>query len=167
MKPDHGQCRRLTHLDESGAARMVDVSAKNETSRRARAEAFVVMSPETLEALLSGNLKKGDAFAVARIAGIMAAKKTPDLVPLCHPIRLDSVSVNLEPAGPGRVRIEAECAARDVTGVEMEAITACSVAAVALYDMIKSADRGAFIEKIRLLEKSGGKSGTYRRGSQP
>ncbi|MHC4601439.1 MAG: cyclic pyranopterin monophosphate synthase MoaC [Planctomycetota bacterium] len=154
---------RLTHLDEKGDARMVDVSSKHPTQRFARAEAVVVMAPETLDAITAGKVTKGDVFATARIAGILAAKKVPDLIPLCHPIHLDSLKVQLTPAPPDRVRIEATATARDVTGVEMEAFTAASVSALTLYDMCKAIDRGMVIESVQLLEKSGGKSGTWKR----
>jgi cyclic pyranopterin phosphate synthase len=154
---------RLTHVDERGAARMVDVSAKPATARTARAEAVVRMAPATLRILVAGTVAKGDAFAVARIAGIQAAKKVPDLIPLCHSIRLDSVSVSLKAEPPRLVRIEAVAKARDVTGVEMEALAAAAVAALALYDMAKAVDRGMEIESVRLLEKRGGRSGTWVR----
>jgi cyclic pyranopterin phosphate synthase len=150
----------LSHLDERGEARMVDVSGKAETRRKARAEAFVRMAPETV-AILS-HTEKGDALAVARIAGIAASKRVAELIPLAHPIDLTHVRVGVE-LGEGVARIEAEVETIGRTGVEMEALTSASVAALALYDMIKSRDRGAFIERIQLLEKSGGKSGTWKR----
>jgi cyclic pyranopterin phosphate synthase len=154
---------RLTHVDEDGAARMVDVSGKDSTLREARAEAFVRMKAETLSAISAGEIPKGDVFAVSRLAGILAAKKAPELIPLCHPIRLDSIEVRVKPVPPDGVSIETIAKARDVTGVEMEALTAASVAALTLYDMCKAIDRGMTIEKIDLLEKSGGKSGDWKR----
>lgn len=151
----------LTHLDEHGAARMVDVGGKAVTSRRAVAEARVRMQPATLARITEGRLPKGDVFAVARIAGIQAAKKTHDLIPLCHPLLLSSVQVELEAQAPDAVRITATCGLAGQTGVEMEALTAASVAALTLYDMCKAVDRGMVIEQVRLLEKSGGKSGDF------
>ncbi|MHC5036800.1 MAG: cyclic pyranopterin monophosphate synthase MoaC [Planctomycetota bacterium] len=142
---------------------MVDVSGKETTLRTATALAFVRMKPETLTAITGGNVPKGDVFATARIAAVLAAKKVPDLIPLCHPIRLDSIQVNLTPEPPDRVRIDALAKARDVTGVEMEALTAVTVASLTLYDMCKAIDRGIVLEDIRLLEKTGGKSGTWKR----
>jgi cyclic pyranopterin phosphate synthase len=152
----------LTHLDEKGAARMVDVGAKEPTRRRALARGRVRLQPATVAAIAEGRVPKGDALAVARVAGIMAAKQTPGLVPLCHPLPLSSVRVELTP-GEGSVEIEAEVTTTAPTGVEMEAMTAVSVAALALYDMVKSLERGAVIEEVVLAEKSGGKSGEYRR----
>jgi cyclic pyranopterin phosphate synthase len=152
----------LTHLDEKGAARMVDVGDKPSTRRVARAQGRVVMSPATLELLAQGGLPKGDALAVARVAGIMAAKRTPELIPLCHPLPISSVSLDFT-LEPGAVLIEAVVATTAPTGVEMEALTAVSVAALALYDMIKSVEKGASIAGVWLAEKSGGKSGHYRR----
>jgi len=154
---------RLTHLDEEGRAHMVDVSAKPDTARRAVAEGFVRMQPATLRKITAGEIEKGDALAVARLAGIQGAKRTADLVPLCHPIRLDHVAVSLEPAGEDRMRIRVETAALDRTGVEMEAMTAVMASALALYDMIKGVDRSAAIESVRLLVKEGGRSGPWRR----
>jgi cyclic pyranopterin phosphate synthase len=152
----------LTHLDEKGAARMVDVGSKEPTRRRALAKGRVRLQPETVAAIAEGRVPKGDAIAVARVAGIMAAKQTPALVPLCHPLPISSVRVELTPA-QGAVEIEAEVTTTAPTGVEMEAMTAVSVAALALYDMVKSMERGAVIEEVVLAEKSGGKSGEYRR----
>lgn len=152
----------LTHLDEHGAARMVDVADKAVTHRRAVAEATVRMRPETLAMIVERRAPKGDVFAVARIAGIQAAKKTADLVPLCHPLPITSVAVDLEP-GDALVRITAAVETDAKTGIEMEAITAASVAAIALYDMCKAVDRGMAIGDIRLLEKEGGKSGRWAR----
>jgi cyclic pyranopterin phosphate synthase len=153
----------LTHLDARGQARMVDVGAKSVTTRSALARARVRMKPATLRALMAGNTPKGDVLAVARIAGIQAAKRTPELIPMCHQVQLTSVKVELTPRGRNEVLIEARATAADRTGVEMEALTAASVAALALYDMLKAIDRDLVIEQIALYEKSGGKSGDYRR----
>jgi cyclic pyranopterin phosphate synthase len=155
----------LTHLDARGQARMVDVGAKSVTTRSALARARVRMKPATLRALMAGNTPKGDVLAVARIAGIQAAKRTPELIPMCHQVQLTSVKVELTPRGRNEVLIEARATAADRTGVEMEALTAASVAALALYDMLKAIDRDLVIEQIALYEKSGGKSGDYRRSS--
>lgn len=154
---------RLTHLDAAGAAHMVDVGEKAVTMREAVAEGRVEMARETLDLIRSGLAKKGDVIAVARIAGIMAAKKTHELIPLCHPLLLTKVSVDIEPdeALPG-LRIRALTRVSGQTGVEMEALTAVSVACLTIYDMAKAVDRGMRIEGIRLLEKSGGKSGDWR-----
>ena len=150
--------RRLTHLDDSGAAHMVDVGAKPVTSREARARAVVEMTPSTATLLLADDLPKGDAVAVARIAGIMAAKQTPSLVPLCHPVALSSVTVDLAiDTATGHVTITATAATADRTGVEMEAMTAATVAALTLYDMVKGVERGVTVGPVVLLEKSGGK----------
>jgi cyclic pyranopterin phosphate synthase len=154
--------KKLSHVDSSGRARMVDVTEKPVTSRRAIAESFLRLSRETLDLLVKGELPKGNALETARLAGIMAAKKTPDLVPLCHPLLLSHVDVEATPASNG-VRFLASVSCSGNTGVEMEALTAASVAALTLYDMVKAVEKGATIEKIRLLEKSGGKSGLYRR----
>jgi cyclic pyranopterin phosphate synthase len=153
---------KLTHFDAEGRAVMVDVSAKEETARIATAGATVLMAKETLALILSGGHKKGDVLGVARLAGIMAAKRTPDLIPLCHPLSLASVEVDLVP-DPARnaVEITATCRLTGRTGVEMEALTAASVAALTVYDMCKAVDRGMRITDLRLLRKSGGKSGTY------
>jgi indole-3-glycerol phosphate synthase len=152
----------FTHLDAEGRARMVDVSDKDETDRVAVAGARVVMRPETLERIRAGGVAKGDVLAVARLAGIMAAKRTAELIPLCHPLALTSVKVDLECA-PGRsaVEITATCRLRGRTGVEMEALTAASVAALTVYDMCKAVDRGMVVTDLRLLKKSGGKSGDW------
>ncbi|TCT00623.1 cyclic pyranopterin monophosphate synthase MoaC [Aquabacter spiritensis] len=152
----------LTHLDASGAARMVDVSDKETTAREALAEGHVAMAPETLDLILSGNAKKGDVLGVARIAGIMAAKRTHDLIPLCHPLMLTKVEVEITPdaALPG-LRVIARVRTAGQTGVEMEALTAVSVACLTIYDMAKAADRAMRIEGVRLLEKSGGRSGRF------
>ena len=153
----------LSHVDENGKARMVDVSAKGDTLRKAIASAFVRMQPETLTLIQSGGIEKGDVFATARIAGIMAAKRTPELIPLCHPIPLTFVGVELVPEPPEGVRIIATVQATYKTGVEMEALTAASVAALTVYDMCKAVDRGMQIEQVQLEHKSGGKSGTFQR----
>jgi cyclic pyranopterin phosphate synthase len=154
---------RLTHLDASGAAHMVDVGDKAVTHREAIAEGRVVMVPETLRLIRSGLAKKGDVIAIARIAGIMAAKKTHELIPLCHPLLLTKVSIEIEPdeALPG-LYVRALTRVSGQTGVEMEALTAVSVACLTIYDMAKAVDRAMRIEGIRLLEKSGGKSGDWR-----
>jgi len=152
----------LTHLDASGNARMVDVSAKPETSRFARAESTVVMQPQTLERITRGCVAKGDVLATARIAGIQAAKRCSELIPLCHPLALRAVEVELLPSASDRLRIEARCKVSGPTGVEMEALTAASVAALTVYDMCKAIDRGMTIDGTRLLEKSGGRSGLWR-----
>jgi cyclic pyranopterin monophosphate synthase len=152
----------LTHLDEQGHARMVDVSAKGETERVATAAGTILMEAKTLDLILAGGIEKGDVFAAARIAGIMAAKRTPDLIPLCHPLALTSVTVELTPDRQrSAIDIAATCRLKGRTGVEMEALTAVSVAALTIYDMAKAVDRGMRITDIRLLHKSGGKSGTY------
>jgi len=153
----------LTHLDHKGAAHMVDVSDKSVTTRIARAEAYVKMLPETLSMITEGKHKKGDVFATARIAGIMAAKKCPELIPLCHSLLLTSVKVSLE-AEPehSRVRIETMCKLDAKTGVEMEALTAASIAALTLYDMCKAVDKGMVIQSVRLLEKEGGRTGHWK-----
>ena len=158
---------KLTHLDEDGAARMVDVGAKSDTQRVAVACATVRMLPETLSLLQRGAHKKGDVIAVARIAGIQAAKKCSDLIPLCHPLMLNSVSVDFElDEGQSCVAIEACCKVSGKTGVEMEALTAVSVAALTIYDMCKAVDRGMQITDVALLHKAGGKSGTWDRTEQ-
>jgi cyclic pyranopterin monophosphate synthase len=155
--------RRLTHIGKSGEAHMVDVSAKAATERSATAEGFVVMSHATLKLVLAGDAKKGDVLGVARVAGIMAAKRTHELIPLCHPLLLSKVEVEITPSQkPGGLRVNATVKVTGVTGVEMEALTAVSVACLTIYDMVKSVERDMRIENIRLLEKRGGKSGTYR-----
>jgi cyclic pyranopterin phosphate synthase len=155
--------KRLTHIGASGTAEMVDVGAKTETERTAIAEGSVTMQPETLQMILDGNAKKGDVLGAARIAGIMAAKKTHELIPLCHPLLLTKVSVDIEPdtALPG-LRVRALARVTGKTGVEMEALTAASIACLTIYDMAKAVDRGMVISGIKLIEKSGGKSGDYR-----
>ncbi len=155
---------KLSHFDEQGAARMVDVSAKNETLREAVAEGRVVMLPGTLSLILDGKVAKGDVFGVARLAGIMAAKKTSELIPLCHPLALSSLEIELEPDKAGScVRIRATVRSTGRTGVEMEALTAVSVAGLTVYDMCKAVDREMTIADVRLRKKSGGKSGTFER----
>ncbi|KKO46024.1 molybdenum cofactor biosynthesis protein MoaC [Arsukibacterium ikkense] len=152
----------LTHLNDSGAAAMVDVSAKPASSRLARAGALVHTTPEVLRLIEQALLKKGDVLATARIAGIMAAKKTSELIPLCHPLLLSKVSVDFQLlAAQGQIQIEASCLVSGSTGVEMEALTAASVAALTIYDMCKAVDKAMTISDIRLLEKTGGKSGHY------
>lgn len=159
--------RRLSHVDDRGRARMVDVGAKPATRRTARAEATVRMAADTLELIADGALPKGDVLGTARLAGIMAAKKTADLVPLCHPLALDVVDVELTPdrSLPG-LRIVAEAGVTGRTGVEMEALTAAAVAALTVYDMCKAVDRGMEIADVRLLEKLGGRSGHWRRDGE-
>lgn len=157
---------KLTHLNEQGAAHMVDVGDKEVTHRSARAEGYVVMKLETLLMITEGRHKKGDVFATCRIAGIMAAKKCSELIPLCHALNLSAVTVELEALGldeesQARVRVTSTCKLDAKTGVEMEALTAVSVACLTLYDMCKAVDKGMTIEQIRLLEKLGGRSGHY------
>jgi cyclic pyranopterin monophosphate synthase len=154
---------RLSHIGDKGEARMVDVSDKPATARTAVAEGFIAMAPATLALLESGETSKGDVIATARIAGIMAAKRTHELIPLCHPLSLTKVSVDLESTpGPPGVRVTAEVKTSGPTGVEMEALTAVSVACLTLYDMLKAVDRAMRIGGIRVLEKAGGRSGHYR-----
>jgi cyclic pyranopterin monophosphate synthase len=155
--------RKLSHIDRGGKARMVDVSAKPATERMAIAEGCVIMAPETLDLVARGDAKKGDVLAVARIAGIMAAKRTHELIPLCHPLTLSNVTVHLEtdPKLVG-IRVRASVKVAGQTGVEMEALTAVAVACLTIYDMAKAVERGMRIERIRLVEKRGGKSGHYR-----
>ena len=153
---------RLTHFDESGNARMVEVGAKAATERSATARGSVLMQPETIALIQQGGVKKGDVLSVAQLAGIMGAKRTPDLIPLCHPLALTSVKVELSiDAARNAVDIAATCTLTGQTGVEMEALTAVAVAALTVYDMVKAVDRGMRITEIRLTRKSGGKSGTY------
>ncbi|MFL0502188.1 cyclic pyranopterin monophosphate synthase MoaC [Kocuria rhizophila] len=159
-QPEDRTPQRLTHVREDGTAHMVDVSEKAVTSREATAQAVLVTRPDVIELLANGDLPKGDALAVARIAGIMAAKRTPELVPLCHPLPLSRVVVDLAPQRD-RVVVQATVRTRGVTGVEMEALTAASVAALTLYDMVKAVDKAASIEDTRVLAKSGGKSGDW------
>jgi cyclic pyranopterin phosphate synthase len=155
---------RLSHLNEKGEARMVDVSAKEVTSRTARAEGFVSMAPDTLELILSGNAPKGDVLATARIAGIMAAKRTHELIPLCHALPLSEVTVEFEPSrDPPGLRVGATAKVDAKTGVEMEALTAVSIACLTIYDMVKAVDRAMFFSGICLMEKTGGRSGHFKR----
>jgi len=158
--------RRLTHLDPLGRARMVDVTPKEATHRRAMARCKVMMKPETTALIASNSITKGDVLAVARVAGIQAAKQTPNLIPLCHPLLVGSVFVNFT-IGDDCVEVEAQVETVDRTGVEMEAMTACSVAALTVYDMCKSVDRSMLIGELTLWEKTGGRSGTYRRKTSP
>ena len=155
----------LTHFDDEGASRMVDVSTKASTERFARAEAFVVMNSSTMDLIQDRGHKKGDVLEVARLAGIMATKRTSDLIPLCHPLSIASVKVDLEPIDGTRLRIESRVGLTGQTGVEMEALTAVSVAALTVYDMCKAVDRGMTIGPVQLLEKSGGKSGHFLRSA--
>ncbi len=152
----------LTHIDAEGRARMVDVSDKPATDREAVAEGFVRLAPETLDLALSGRARKGDVRAVAEIAGVMGAKRTSDLIPLCHPLDISKAEVAVD-AVEGRLRVTARVRTTGRTGVEMEALTAVSVACLTLYDMLKAADRGMVIEDVRLLAKSGGRSGDWVR----
>lgn len=155
--------KALTHLDETGAARMVDVSGKAVTDRSATAVGWVRMKPETLELIVNGEARKGDVLGTARLAGIMAAKRTHELIPLCHQLALSKVSVDLEPvAAENAVRVTATARVEGRTGVEMEALTAASVACLTVYDMVKAVDRGIEITGVRLVGKSGGRSGDWR-----
>ena len=154
---------KLSHLNEKGEARMVDVSDKPATQRTARAEGCVVMAAETLALVEKGEARKGDVLATARIAGIMAAKKTHELIPLCHPLALSKVTVDFAPTqNPTGIRVSAEVKVAGPTGVEMEALTAVSVACLTIYDMLKAADKNMVLGSIRLIEKTGGRSGSYR-----
>lgn len=157
----------LTHLDENGNAHMVDISGKSVTDREAVASARIIMQAETLKLITEGKLPKGDVFAVSRIAGIMAAKRTSDLIPLCHPLALSAIDIRIETDGDTEVFIEAHVKTTGQTGAEMEALTAVSVAALAIYDMCKAVDRNMEIKSIRLESKSGGKSGTFTRQDKP
>ena len=155
---------KLTHLDEAGHARMVDVSDKAETSRMARATATVQLTQAAMDLLIKGNLKKGDALGVARVAGIMGAKKTSELIPLCHPLPITKVTIDLDPdQASNQVLITANVKTKGQTGVEMEALTAAATAALTLYDMLKAVDKGIVITAIQLDEKQGGKSGLWKR----
>jgi len=154
--------RRLTHVDRSGRPRVVDVSAKPSTARRAIAEALVVVSPETMSLVIDGGGPKGDVLGVAELAGVMGAKRTSDLIPLCHPLALTDLVVAITPdRAEGVLRVRAEAATTGPTGVEMEAMTAASIAALTVYDMVKGVERGVEIRAVRLLSKTGGKSGTW------
>lgn len=160
---------RLTHLDAQGRASMVDVGAKESTEREALVEGFIWMERSTLDMIVEGDAPKGDVLAVARVAGIMAAKKTSELIPLCHPLNLTHIGIEMAPvdeaAAGGRcgIRVEASCSVNDKTGIEMEALTAASLACLTIYDMCKAVDRGMEIGPVRLLRKAGGKSGTWER----
>jgi len=153
----------LNHIDKEGQIKMVDVSAKKDTLRRAEASGRLRMKPDTILKIKENSLKKGDVLATARIAGIMAAKKTPELIPLCHPIKLDTISIDFKYEKQDAVLITANVKSRGPTGVEMEALTAVAMAALTVYDMVKAVDKGMVIEEIRLENKQGGKSGEYRR----
>ena len=153
----------FTHLDENGAARMVDVGDKQVTKRTAQAQAVITMQPETLRRIAEGTMPKGDVFACARIAGIMAAKRTSDLIPMCHPLPIDGVEIEITPVSETKVRIVSTLRCTHKTGIEMEALTAASVAALTIYDMCKAIDRGMCINQVLLLHKAGVKSGEYRR----
>jgi cyclic pyranopterin monophosphate synthase len=160
--------RKLSHLDEQGRARMVDVSDKGVTRRIAVARGAIGMRPETLALILEDKIEKGDVFSVARVAGIMAAKKTSELIPMCHPLNITSVKIDLKPQeNPARVEIEASVRVDGKTGVEMEAMTAVCVAGLTIYDMCKAVDREMSISEICLVNKSGGKSGAFTRNEQP
>lgn len=153
----------LTHIDENGAARMVDVGDKAFTKRTAKAQAIVTMLPETLDLIREGKVKKGDVFSCARIAGIMAAKRTHELIPMCHPLPLEKITVDLEPVSDTQVKIVATVSCTYKTGVEMEALTAANIAALTIYDMCKAVDRGMEISDCYLLFKDGGKSGKFEK----
>lgn len=159
MEADHME---LTHLDKNGAAHMVDVGDKQMTKRTAQAQAVITMQPETLRRIAEGTMPKGDVFACARIAGIMAAKRTSDLIPMCHPLPIDGVEVEITPISETEVRLVSTLRCTHKTGIEMEALTAVSVAALTIYDMCKAIDRGMRIDQVLLLHKAGGKSGEYR-----
>ncbi|MFA5867225.1 MAG: cyclic pyranopterin monophosphate synthase MoaC [Actinomycetota bacterium] len=157
--------KKLSHIDDKGQAHMVDVGEKAVTAREAVAEAWISLEPATLKLVQEGNVKKGDVFGAARLAGIMAAKKTPDLIPLTHPLPLDSVNVDFEvDEGKSTIIVTATARTTARTGVEMEAMTAASVAALTIYDMCKAAEKGITIKEIKLIRKTGGKSGEWNRG---
>src|SRR5262245_7547775 len=163
-KPPRAERRRLSHVDRTGRPRMVDVSGKAVTARRAVAEATVTMSQETLSLVIDGGGAKGDVLGVAELAGVMGGKRTSELIPLCHPLALTDLQVSITPdRAAGALRIRAEAATTGQTGVEMEAMTAASVAALTVYDMVKGVERGVEVTGVRLLSKSGGKSGTWER----
>jgi cyclic pyranopterin monophosphate synthase len=153
----------LSHVARDGSVAMVDVAAKKVTARFAVAEAEIVMAPHALRLIRAGAAKKGDVLVTAQIAGILAAKRTAQLIPLCHPLPLTKIDVHCTPVGSDRVRVRCEAACSAQTGVEMEALTGCAIAALTIYDMCKAADRGMVIERLALVEKAGGKSGHYRR----
>ncbi|MGM9613645.1 MAG: cyclic pyranopterin monophosphate synthase MoaC [Butyricicoccus sp.] len=152
----------LTHLDQNGAVHMVDVGEKQVTRRAASAQAVITMQPETLRRIVEGEMPKGDVFACARVAGIMAAKRTSDLIPMCHPLPIDGAEIDITPISETRVRVVSTLRCTHKTGIEMEALTAASVAALTIYDMCKAIDRGMRIDQVLLLHKAGGKSGTYQ-----
>ncbi len=156
---------RLSHVKRDGSVAMVDVAAKDVTARFAVAEAEIVMAPHALRLIRAGTAKKGDVLVTAQIAGILAAKRTAQLIPLCHPLPLTKIDVRCTPLRGDRVRVRCEAACNGQTGVEMEALTGCAVAALTIYDMCKAVDRGMVIERLALVEKAGGKSGHYRRKS--
>jgi len=163
-RPTRADRRRLTHVDRGGRPRMVDVSEKPPTARRAVAEAFVALAPETLSLVIDGAAAKGDVLGVAELAGVMGAKRTSELIPLCHPLALTDIVVSITPdRTAGGLRIRAEAATTGPTGVEMEAMTAASVAALTVYDMVKGVERGVEIRDLHLVSKAGGKSGEWRR----
>ncbi len=167
-EPTRSERRRLTHVDRTGRPRMVDVSAKPSTPRRAVAEAFVTLSAETLSLVIDGGNQKGDVLGVAELAGVMGGKRTSELIPLCHPIALTDLVVGITPdRAAGGLRIRAEAATIGPTGVEMEALTAATVAALTVYDMVKGVERGVEIRSVRLLSKSGGQSGAWTREDAP
>ena len=158
---------QLTHIGAQGRAKMVDVTEKAPTVREAMAEAFVLMAPETLKLVLSGGISKGDVLAVSQVAGIMAAKRTHELIPMCHPLMLTGVDIAFEPSeAPSGIRIRSSVRVKGETGVEMEALTAASVAALTIYDMAKAVEKGMTITDVRLIRKSGGKSGDYLRAEE-
>jgi cyclic pyranopterin monophosphate synthase len=166
QKPPRNERRRLTHVDRSGRPRMVDVSDKPVTARRATAEALVAVSPETMSLVIDGGGPKGDVLGVAELAGVMAGKRTSDLIPLCHPLPLTDLVVSVTPdRAAGVLRVKAEAATTAQTGVEMEALTAASVAALTIYDMVKGVEKGVEVRAIRLVSKTGGKSGDWHRPS--
>lgn len=159
--------KRLSHVDRRGRVRMVDISDKGETKREAVARGVIIMQPETLRMIQQGSLPKGDVLAAARLAGVMAAKRVPDLIPLCHPLLLTSAEIEFTPvARAGRLDIESRVRVTGRTGAEMEALTAVAVAALTVYDMCKAVDKAMVIGSIRLVVKTGGKSGTYRRSGE-
>ena len=165
QKPPRNERRRLTHVDRSGRPRMGAVSDKPVTARRATAEALVAVSPETMSLVIDGGGPKGDVLGVAELAGVMAGKRTSDLIPLCHPLPLTDLVVAVTPdRAAGVLRVRAEAATTAQTGVEMEALTAASVAALTIYDMVKALEKGVTIARVELVAKSGGKSGEWRRG---
>ena len=152
---------KLSHLDKEGKAQMVDVGGKEKTKRKARAACSIAMKKETLDLIMADKIEKGDVLATANIAGTMAAKRTADLIPLCHPLSITSIDISFKRTKDNELAVESEVKANDVTGVEMEALTACSIAALTVYDMVKSVEKGVQITDLRLLEKEGGKSGKW------